>query len=387
VATPVRSIVFLLFTLAACAPTSPTPEKLQLFPVSFTALPGWSDDRQGDALPALRRSCKALPERGPALPHPVQTGPDAWPAMCKALAALQNPDHRAARSFFERWFTPFRASGRDGATGLFTGYFEPQLRGALRPDKTYRFPLYGRPADLVTVDLGKFRAKLKGERIAGKIADGRLLPYADRAAITRGALGNRGLELLWVDSAVDAFFLHIQGSGRVKLANGREVRVGYAAGNGRAYRAIGRDLIERGEIPPDRMSMQAIRAWLAANPDQAQALMARNRSFVFFRILPGDGPIGALGVALVPGRSLAVDRRFVPLGLPIWLDTTDPLSAAAKPLRRLMVAQDTGGAIRGPVRGDVFWGYGARAAARAGRMKARGQYFLLLPRPVARPTS
>jgi len=194
-----------------------------------------------------------------------------------------------------------------------------------------------------------------------------------------GALAHRGLELLWVDSAVDAFFLHIQGSGRVAMADGGMVRVGYAAGNGRPYRAIGRDLVENGAIAADRVSMQTIRAWLAAHPNAAEAMMARNRSFVFFRVLHGDGPIGALGVALVPGRSLAVDRRFIPLGLPVWLDATDPLSAAIR-LRRLMVAQDSGGAIRGPVRGDVFWGHGAKAASRAGRMKSRGRYFLLLPR-------
>jgi membrane-bound lytic murein transglycosylase A len=194
------------------------------------------------------------------------------------------------------------------------------------------------------------------------------------------------LELLWVDSAIDAFFLHIQGSGRVAMADGGVVRVGYSDTNGQPYRAIGRDLVESGEISSDRISMQTIRAWLAAHPNDAEAMMARNRSFVFFRILQGDGPIGAMGVALVPGRSLAVDRRFVPLGLPVWLDATDPLSPGT-PLRRLMVAQDTGGAIRGPVRGDVFWGHGAKAAARAGRMKSRGRYFLLLPRRVAPGTS
>lgn len=306
--------------------------------------------------------------------------------MCKALAALRNPGHGVARGFFEKWFRPWQASGPEGRTGLFTGYYEPQLRGARKPGKTYRFPLYKRPPDLVSVDLGKFNNRMKGERIAGFVADGRLVPYADRKAITRGALDHRGLELLWVDSEIDAFFLHIQGSGRVAMTDGGMVRVGYDGGNGRPYRAIGRDLIERGEISADRISMQTIRSWLAAHPGQARAVMARNRSFIFFRVLHGDGPIGALGVALVPGRSLAVDRRFIPLGIPVWLDATDPLSATTK-LRRLMVAQDTGGAIRGPVRGDVFWGHGVEAAARAGRMKSRGRYYLLLPRDAAPGTS
>ncbi len=299
--------------------------------------------------------------------------------MCKALAGLRRPSPVSARKFFEDWFQPYQVSGQDGPTGLFTGYYEAHLNGARKPDNTYRFPLYRRPADLISVDLGKFRDAMKGERIAGSVVDGRLVPYADRNAITRGALKRRGLELLWVDSAVDAFFLHIQGSGRVSMSDGAVVRVGYAGANGRPYRAIGRDLIKSGAIPADRISMQTIRAWLAAHPNQAQEMMGRNRSYIFFRTLQGDGPIGALGVALVPGRSLAVDRRFIPLGLPVWLDATDPMSAAT-PLRRLLVAQDTGGAIRGPVRGDMFWGHGAAAAARAGRMKSRGRYYLLLPR-------
>ena len=377
---PFRSIVFLFLALAACAPATPPSDKLHLSPVSFSDLPGWSHDRQANALPALRRSCGALPNLNPNLAQ-SSTAANVWPVMCKALAKLRNRSNRAARGFFERWFRPYRTSGRDGGEGLFTGYYEPQLRGSRKPDKTYRFPLYRRPPDLVSVDLGAFDRKLKGARIAGKVIKGRLVPYVDRNAITRGALARRGLELLWVDSAIDAFFLHIQGSGRVAMADGGEVRVGYADSNGRPYRAIGRDLVESGAISSDRISMQTIRAWLAAHPNDAQAMMARNRSFVFFRILQGDGPIGAMGVALVPGRSLAVDRRFIPLGLPVWLDATDPLSAGT-PLRRLMVAQDTGGAIRGPVRGDVFWGHGAKAAARAGRMKSRGRYYLLLPRDV-----
>ena len=299
--------------------------------------------------------------------------------MCKALAGLRQPSWKAARKFFEIWFQPYQASGQNGPTGLFTGYYEAHLHGARKRDNTYRFPLYRRPPDLVSVDLGKFRDTLKGERVAGVVVDGRLAPYADREAIARGALDRRGLELLWVDSAVDAFFLHIQGSGRVTMSDGGVVRVGYDGANGQPYRAIGRDLVDNGAIPADRISMQTIRAWLAAHPGRAQAMMARNRSYIFFRTLQGDGPIGALGVALTPGRSLAVDRRFIPLGVPVWLDATDPLSATT-PLRRLLIAQDTGGAIRGPVRGDMFWGHGADAASRAGQMKSHGRYFLLLPR-------
>ena len=203
------------------------------------------------------------------------------------------------------------------------------------------------------------------------------MPFHDRAAIDAGALDGDNLAVVWVDDPVDAFFLHIQGSGRIALADGSELRVGYAAQNGHAYTAVGLILIDDGEVTREAMSMQAIRTWLAANPDRARDLMNRNRSYVFFAVLDGDGPLGSEGVALTPGRSLAVDRRFLPMSVPLWLDSTLP---GEQPLRRLMIAQDTGGAIRGPVRGDVFWGYGEDAADIAGRMKSRGRYYLLLPR-------
>jgi membrane-bound lytic murein transglycosylase A len=222
---------------------------------------------------------------------------------------------------------------------------------------------------------------MKGERIAGRVIDGRLRPYEDRARIEGGALKGRDLEMVWVDDAVDAFFLHIQGSGRVVMEDGSVMRVGYAGQNGHPYVAVGRELIARGVLTKENVSMQSIREWLRANPGEAAGLMNKNPSFVFFRPLDGEGPQGAQGVALTPGRSLAVDRSFVPYGLPVWLDAQDPLDGAAR-LRRLMVAQDTGGAIRGPVRGDVFWGHGDDAELRAGKMKSPGRYHLLIPRTV-----
>jgi membrane-bound lytic murein transglycosylase A len=229
-----------------------------------------------------------------------------------------------------------------------------------------------------------FREDWKGQRLTGRQVDGRLVPYPTRSEIDAGALAGKGSELLWVDDAVDAFFLHVQGSGRVVMENGQLVRLGFAGRNGHPYVAIGRELISRGAIPRERMSMQAIRAWLKANPGEASEVMALNPSFIFFRIIDGEGPIGAEGVPLTPGRSLAVDPAFVPLGLPIWLDTTDPLKPE-QPLRRLVVAQDTGSAIKGPVRGDLFWGFGETAAAKAGSMNQRGRYFLLLPRKAPAP--
>jgi membrane-bound lytic murein transglycosylase A len=232
-------------------------------------------------------------------------------------------------------------------------------------------------------DLGRFDEALAGKRIVGRVEDGRFAPYPDRGAIEDGLLAGRDLELLWIDDPVDVFLLQVQGSGRVVLPDGEVVRVGFAAHNGRPYRSIGRVLIERGELQPHAASWEGIRGWIEANPDEAAALFAENPRFVFFRLLDGeDGPIGAQGVALTAERSLAVDRRYIPLGAPLWLDATMP-GGDQTPLRRLMVAQDAGGAINGPVRGDFFWGYGDAALAMAGKMKSRGRYFLLLPTTAA----
>ncbi|MET4700283.1 membrane-bound lytic murein transglycosylase A [Constrictibacter sp. MBR-5] len=358
------------------------PDRLTLAAVGFDALPGWGADDPRKALGAFLRSCSRMA----GLPADRAMGDlrefgsaGRWQAICREAAAAKPADAAAARRFFEDRFRPWRAANGDEAEGLFTGYYEPELRGSRTRQGPYTIPLMKRPPDLVTVDLGAFRDSLKGERIAGRIVDGALRPYADRAAIETGALDGRGLELLWVDDPVAAFFLHIQGSGRVVLPDGGAVRVGYAAQNGHRYFAVGRDLIERGAVAKEDMSLQAIRDWMRANPDEAPALMRRNPSYVFFRELSGEGPIGAQGAPLTPGRSLAVDPRFVPYGVPVWLDADHPLTDD-RPIRRLLVAQDTGGAIRGPVRGDLFWGAGAEAEAAAGRMKSRGGYYLLLPK-------
>ena len=335
-----------------------------------------------------------------ALADDVVIKPDAvggtardWREPCAAAATTPSDDEAAARAYFERWFVPYLAANNDHPDGLFTGYFEPELKGSRTRGGPYTVPLYGRPADLITVDLGLFREDWRGTNIAGRVRNGTLRPYPTRAEIEHGALAGlkrsdgAPLAIAWVDDAIDAFFLQIQGSGRIVLPDGSLMRVGYAATNGQPYVAIGRELIQRGALTRDDVSMPAIRAWLLAHPAEAPAVMDKDRSFVFFRSLPppaspDDGPPGAEGVPLTPGRSLAVDRRFLPLGIPVWLDAEDPVAAGAR-LERLFIAQDTGGAIRGPVRGDVFWGHGADAALRAGRMKSSGRYWIFLPRDVA----
>lgn len=372
-------------------PAPETPPRLLLTPVTFEALPGWRDDSLSEALPALMRSCKRLliqPDERPVGPLASATATDGlagrvadWRGPCAQLAALSSGDDAGLRTLLESLFAPFEASDAGDPEGLFTGYYEAQLFGALAPTEDYPTPLYGLPEDVVTVDLREFRADLPPSRLVGRVIDGRLKPYDSRADIETAGLDGRARPILWVSDPVDAFFLHVQGSGKVDLPDGQVVRVGFAGSNGRPFYAIGRALIEEGHVSREKASMQSIRDWMRANPDRAEELMHRNERFIFFRLIDGEGPIGAQGVPLTAGRSLAVDPAFLPLGVPLWLDTTWP--ARERPLRRLMVAQDTGSAIKGPVRGDFFWGSGEAALEEAGRMKQRGRYWLLLPKPVA----
>lgn len=374
-----RCVVVAIALLATLSCTQkPQEPKLTLNAVSFSDLPGWQSDRHGAAVTALLRSC----EKPIATDQPIKVAVEDWSGPCSAAQKLPTNDDAAARKFFETWFLPFQTSDGSKEDGLFTGYFEAELHGARQADSKFSVPLYRLPDDHVAVDLSQFDQKLRGKHIVGRVEDGKLRPYHPRGVIDKGALAGRGQELLWVDDLIDAFVLHVQGSGRVILLDGSVVRVGFAGHNGLSYRSIGRALIERGALQPGGASWNDIRNWIEQNPDQAADLLAVNERFIFFRELTGDGPIGAAGVALTPGRSLAVDKRFVPYGLPIWLDTNWP-NELARPLRRLMVAQDTGAAIRGPVRGDFFWGYGPDALAFAGKMKSRGRYFLLFPRAAA----
>lgn len=364
---------------AGCAPEEERGAAAVLEPVSFADLPGWAADRHAGALAALRRSC-AKPMRYPTRDDRGEERfgpPEAWQSVC-AEAGRVAGDDGAARDFFERRFRPYRVVGEDGDAGLITGYYEPELAGARQRSDVHRVPLYARPDDLVTVALSEFGGGFGDERLAGKVVEGRLEPYYSRARIVDGALARRGIEIAWVADPIAAFFLQIQGSGRVRLPDGEVMRLGYAATNGRPYTAIGRVLVAEGALALEDVSLQSIRAWLRANPARRREILDRNESYVFFRELHGEGPIGTQGVALTPGRSLAVDRRFLPLGVPLWIDTPDPL-VPESPLRRLVVAQDTGGAIRGAVRGDLFLGAGPEAEERAGRMRSPGRYYVLLP--------
>lgn len=349
--------------LTACfGPAKPVPDKLVLKPTSFGALAGWEDDRFSEALPVFLRSCAKLPEGSSAsgsLIEKITINASDWQESCDAALAMEGKPDSEIRQFFESQFMPFEVWNNDTREGLFTGYHEIDLTGNWQPSERYKVPLYKNVKDT---------------------------PSYDRKAIDAGALTGRGQELLYVDDPVKAFFLHIQGSGRVLLEDGQVVRVGYAGQNGYPYVAIGRTLIEQGEIEKKDMSARAIKSWLYAHPDQAQAMMENNPSYVFFRQIEGEGPIGAEGVPLTSERSLAVDKRFMAYGLPIWLETDYPETPAYSPVpfRKLLITQDTGGAIRGPVRGDVFFGNGDKAEMLAEYMKNTGRYSVLLPVPLAR---
>jgi membrane-bound lytic murein transglycosylase A len=356
----------------AVPPTAPPPAQppAPLFtPVAFDALPGWQQDDLRQAWPAFQASCRALGAK-----------PD-WKAVCAAAKTVDAADAGALRRYFETYFVPNLVRAADGAdSGLITGYYEPFLRGARTRGGANQTPLYKVPDDLVTVDLAGVYPALKGMRLRGRLSGKTVVPYGSRAEIERARIP--GKELVWVDDPVEAFFLEAQGSGRVQLDDGETVRVAYADQNGHPYKAIGRWLVEQGELTSAEATAQGIKAWIAAHPQRRQELFNVNPSYIFFREErlpdPNVGPKGALGVPLTPTRSVAIDPAFLPLGAPIFLSTTEPGGTA--PLQRLVMGQDTGGAIRGAVRADFFFGFGGQAPDNAGRMKQRGQLWVLLPR-------
>ncbi len=343
--------------------------------VSFTDLIGWAEDDLRQAWPAFIASCNVLAKR------------TVWKEVCASAVMVNAEDLSEVRNFFEGQFIPHVVSNADGSmTGTVTGYYEPLLRGSRTRNEKYQIPLFRVPEDLLTIDLSAVYPELKNMRLRGRVVGNKVVPYFSRAEITdKNSLA--GKELVWVDNAVEAFFLQIQGSGRVYLEETQEtIRVAYGDQNGHPYKSIGRFLVERGDLKLEQASAQGIAAWAAANPTRVQELLNVNPSVVFFKeeklTAASKGPKGALGVPLTAQRSIAIDAQFIPLGVPVFLSTTQPNSDL--PLRRLMLAQDTGGAIRGAVRADFFWGFGAEAGERAGKMKQVGSMWVLLPKALAK---
>ncbi|HTE56949.1 MAG TPA: MltA domain-containing protein [Kofleriaceae bacterium] len=383
----------ILSSEASGARPGAAPDRLSLAAVSFRDLPGWADDRQAAAVPAFLGSCEVIGR----LSDEAAVGVDGsggrardWRAACAAAAALPPGDDAAARGFFESEFAPWSAAGRGGRVGKLTGYHVQAMRGSRTRHGRFQVPIWGRPPDLVSVDLTAFLPDARGRRIWGRLdpKNGALVPYATRAAIRQGALAGKGLELLWVDDPVDALFADIQGSAVVALDDGTEVWIGFAGKNGCTYRGVGKVLKELGELGGYGGTIPGIRGWFADHPERFDEIADRNRSKVFFRIADRPGAVGSQGVVLTPGRSLAVDRAFVAASTPVWVDTRAPVAGArgTAPWRSLLIAQDTGGGILGPVRGDIYWGADQAAAERAGRTGGPGRVWLLLPRAL-RPAS
>lgn len=380
-------VLFLALGLAACTTRPAAPPPARIAPATAAQAPARAADltitvvpapplaNAAAALAAFRQSCPALVRRED---RSGLTRPGDWDAACAAATAATDP-----AGFFTAEFTPVAVAA---GAGFATGYYEPEIAGSRTRSPAYPVPLYRRPPDLVEADLGSFAADLKGRTLRGRIDGTALVPYATRAQIMAGALTGRGLELAWAADPYDAFFLEIQGSGRLRLPDGGIMGIGYASQNGHAYVAIGRVLVERGDLPKGGASMDSILAWLRANPDRAPALLAANPSVVFFRELTGtdpgtdSGPIGAMGVPVTAQVSVAADPAFVPLGAPLFVTTTLP---GKVPLAALMVAQDSGGAIKGRNRIDLFRGAGAAARAEAGAQSAAATVIILIPKPAA----
>jgi membrane-bound lytic murein transglycosylase A len=381
--------------LAACHPmcvkpggptqtpvTPPPPPQLRFEPATWNSLPGWQTDDVSAAWPALLASCRTTRLNG------------AWSGFCNEAQAVAAGNAAAQRALIEARLRPWHVVtlSQDGQNerreqGIVTGYYEPVVNGARKRGGAFQTPLYAAPDDLLTIDLGDLYPQLKGERLRGKLQGKRVVPYPDRAQLADGKT-LAGKEIVWLDSAVDAFFLQIQGSGRVRLPDGSMLRVSFADVNGQPYRSIGRYLVDRGEMTQEEVALPNLKLWLAAHPERQAEIFNANPSVVFFKEEqlgdPSIGPKGAMGVPLTAGRSLAIDPRQLPLGAPLFLATTNPLTH--QPLARLMLGQDTGGAIRGALRADFFWGLGAEAGVAAGAMREQGSFWLLWPADQSPPT-
>ena len=369
---PTPWILACLLTLlaASCSLAPPSPGIGEA--IEWHDLPGWTQDTHAKAWPALLQQCVKMPKRNPD-----------WKTICDEAYALGSSiDDNTARRFFETHFVPHRFHGSgDQGKGLVTGYYEPVLNGSLTKTGQYRHPVHARPDDLIRVDLAGLYPELEGKRLRGRLVGNTLVPYYTRDEITGGKAPLDDKVLLWVDDPVALFFLHIQGSGRVRLPDGRLIGIGYADQNGQPYTSIGKVLIEQGEIAEEDISLFTIRDWLRGHPNDAERLLNRNRSYVFFQLRESApvNPVGSLNVPLTPARSIAVDPKSIALGTPVWIDTSWP-DGRDTPLRRLMLAQDTGGAIKGHARADIFWGSGPRAEKLAGEMKQEGTFYVLLPK-------
>lgn len=362
--------------------TPPTPQT-PFEHVGFDNIPGWKNDSQEEAFQSFQVSCETIVKFPDDRSFKSFGEARDWKNVCRKALEQTSLTNDEARSFFEKNFDVIYY--KNEPDGLFTGYYAPLYKGSRIKGDKYNAPLYTIPGDLQAINLGDFDQSLSGRSIIGEVKDGKFVPYKDRKAIDQGALEGQNIELVWLEKLEETFFLQIQGSGFIELDDGEILHLGYAQRNGRPYRAIGQFLIQSGDIEREDMSLQAILEWMEQNPEKSKELMWKNPSYVFFQERDNDKPVGSLGVGLTPGRSLAVDREYIPLGMPLWLETYEEEigteTETYRPnLKRLVIAQDTGGAIKGKIRGDVYWGIGQEAELKAGPMKDKGKYYMFVPK-------
>ncbi len=361
-------MILLMTLISGCEPEIPVEPGIGK-PVSWEQLPGWSKDNQSEALLALLEQCPRMEKKA-----------EFWKQVCASAAQFEVADEKDVRRLFETWFQPHEIQGKDETKeGLITGYYQPILNGSRTPSEKYQYPLYSQPEDLLVIELSNLFPELKGKRVRGRLEGNKVIPYYDRAAIDTKNPPLMGKELVWIDDPYGSFFLQIQGSGRIKLEDGTLLGVNYANQNGHPYVSIGKKLVDMNELQLEEVSLFTIRDWLKNNPDRANELLEQNPSYVFFTLRENidENPRGSLNVPLTDMRSIAVDRKVIPLGTPVWMDTTLP---DGQLFQRLMLAQDTGGAINGPVRADVYFGTGNMAEQLAGTMKQAGKLYALLPK-------
>lgn len=388
-------VAAVLFALALARPAfadcedtpPPAHDQLTLTKAGFADLPGWADEHPAEAVPSFLASCARIAELADSAP----VGADGhgglakqWRHACAAAARLKAGDDAAARAFFEAEFTPWVAAGKTGPMGKLTGYYVQEMRGSRTRHGAFKYPVYGRPADLVEIDLTPFIRDAHARRIWGKLDGGSVVPYFTREEIRKGALAGKGLELLYVDDPVDLLFAQIEGSAKVAMDDGTTLRLEFAGKNGRAYKGVGAAL--KGILKPGEGTMLGIRRWFNANAARFDEIVDQNASFVFFKLSTEPGAIGSEKVILTPRRSMAIDRAFIAHGTPIWVDGRAPNvgKPGTSPWQHLLIAQDTGGGILGAVRGDIYWGDDRAAEELGGRMGGPGRYWLLLPKGVTK---
>jgi len=382
--------------IAPCAPEEPAPappthDQLTLTKTTFKDLPGWIDDKHSEAVPSFLRSCEILAAQRDDQPvgHDGHGGfVRQWRKACAAAKQLATGDDVAARKMFEAEFVPWTAAGKAGVNGKMTGYYVQEMKASRKRGGIYQTPVYGRPKDLVMVDLSKHIRDSHGQRIWGRLdAKGELVPFHTREEIRNGALAGRGLELLYIAEPIDLLFAHIEGSAKAKLDDGTVMWLEFSGKNGRAYKGVGGILKGLGELKaPGSGTMQGIRKWFERNRARWNEIVDQVHSFVFFAESKLPGAVGSQMVILTSRRSMAIDRAFIAQSTPIWVETRAPIAGTAGygPWRQLLIAQDTGGGILGAVRGDIYWGDDSAAADVGGRMGGAGRYWLLLPKGVSR---